>query len=310
MLRRFLLKGKYSIYGSMIFFLFANPDTSIIFHRFFYNFVNFIQSGELIKRLHEQNLNGIKLHDLRLHDEKKEIELVNDNENVNNSRNIDKRIEKLLNVLEYKHLKKSYKSKNSTYSLIPIGKMLPLFDYFKVSYPIYSFLETNILKNSNLSIKSLLTLLHLCNILKSHNYGMYRITNIDDSLLFIISIIHFKEKQNILNKSDTCIKFFTVDNLIIPSDENINKELSFFDKNNLYILYTNSDYVMKDIEMNLYDIDFTDVNMSKQTFKINKLDNFSKTPELYLDQLVSLKKYFFNDKELVLSIFIAFKEII
>jgi hypothetical protein len=42
----------------------------------------------------------------------------------------------------------------------------------------------------------------------------------------------------------------------------------------------------------------------------NKLDNFSKTPELYLDQLVSLKKYFFNDKELVLSIFIAFKEII
>ena len=97
--------------------------------------------------------------------------------------------------------------------------------------------------------------------------------------------------QNILNKSNTCIKFFTVDNLIIPSDENINKELSFFDKNNLYILYTNSDYVMKDIEINLYDIDFTDVNISKQIFKINKLDNFSKTPELYLDQLVSLKKY-------------------
>jgi hypothetical protein len=39
---RFLLKAKYSIYCALVFFIFANPETSIILQRFFGNFVNFI----------------------------------------------------------------------------------------------------------------------------------------------------------------------------------------------------------------------------------------------------------------------------
>lgn len=39
---RFFLKAKYSFYSALVFFLFANPETSIIFQRFFGNFVSFI----------------------------------------------------------------------------------------------------------------------------------------------------------------------------------------------------------------------------------------------------------------------------
>ena len=36
---RFLLKVKYSFYSTLVFFLFANPETSVIFQRFFGNYV-------------------------------------------------------------------------------------------------------------------------------------------------------------------------------------------------------------------------------------------------------------------------------
>ena len=42
---RFLLKVKYSFYSTLVFFLFANPETSVIFQRFFGNYVTFVQSG-------------------------------------------------------------------------------------------------------------------------------------------------------------------------------------------------------------------------------------------------------------------------
>jgi hypothetical protein len=42
---RFFLKAKYSFYSALVFFLFANPETSNIFQRFFGNYVNFIQGG-------------------------------------------------------------------------------------------------------------------------------------------------------------------------------------------------------------------------------------------------------------------------
>jgi len=39
---RFFLKAKYSLYSTLIFFLFANPETTLILQRFFGRFVNFI----------------------------------------------------------------------------------------------------------------------------------------------------------------------------------------------------------------------------------------------------------------------------
>lgn len=42
---RILLKAKYSFYSTVVFFLFANPETMIIFQRFFGNFVTFIHGG-------------------------------------------------------------------------------------------------------------------------------------------------------------------------------------------------------------------------------------------------------------------------
>jgi len=42
---RFLLKAKYSFYSTLVFFLFANPETSIIFQRFFGNYVTFVSSS-------------------------------------------------------------------------------------------------------------------------------------------------------------------------------------------------------------------------------------------------------------------------
>lgn len=39
---RFFLKAKYSFYSTLVFFLFANPETTLILQRFFGNVVNFI----------------------------------------------------------------------------------------------------------------------------------------------------------------------------------------------------------------------------------------------------------------------------
>jgi hypothetical protein len=39
---RFLLKAKYSLYSALVFFLFANPETTLILQRFFGKFVSFI----------------------------------------------------------------------------------------------------------------------------------------------------------------------------------------------------------------------------------------------------------------------------
>lgn len=44
-LNRFMLKAKYSLYSALVFFLFANPETTLILQRFFGKFVNFITPG-------------------------------------------------------------------------------------------------------------------------------------------------------------------------------------------------------------------------------------------------------------------------
>ena len=42
---RISLKAKYSFYSALVFFLFANPETSLILQRFFGKFVSFITPG-------------------------------------------------------------------------------------------------------------------------------------------------------------------------------------------------------------------------------------------------------------------------
>ena len=42
---RIALKAKYSFYSALVFFLFANPETSLILQRFFGKFVSFITPG-------------------------------------------------------------------------------------------------------------------------------------------------------------------------------------------------------------------------------------------------------------------------
>ncbi len=44
-LNRILLKAKYSFYSTLVFFLFANPETFIIFQRVFGNLVTFVTSS-------------------------------------------------------------------------------------------------------------------------------------------------------------------------------------------------------------------------------------------------------------------------
>ena len=39
------LKAKYSFYSALVFFLFANPETFLIFQRVFGNLVTFVSSG-------------------------------------------------------------------------------------------------------------------------------------------------------------------------------------------------------------------------------------------------------------------------
>jgi hypothetical protein len=39
---RVMLKAKYSFYSALVFFLFANPETTMILQRFFGNFVTFL----------------------------------------------------------------------------------------------------------------------------------------------------------------------------------------------------------------------------------------------------------------------------
>lgn len=44
-MNRVLLKAKYSLYSALVFFLFANPETTLILQRFFGGFATFLTPG-------------------------------------------------------------------------------------------------------------------------------------------------------------------------------------------------------------------------------------------------------------------------
>ncbi len=87
----------------------------------------------------------------------------------------------------------------------------------------------------------------------------------------------------------------------------------FFTKDNIYIVCTKSDNIKENIPMNLYEIDFSKIDVAQTGMKITTPENyFNKSkPGLYFEKLVTLTPYVvFNDAELALSIFIAFKELL
>lgn len=220
----------------------------------------------------------------------------------------------------------------------------PIYSFLQKSVTTYTKGDSHNTKTNVIPL--LLTLHHICSNIRE--YGMYRIININnDILLFLNHIIKHTEKNTnkeinkqlltlpkvylstLFNKSNTYkpptsipyIQLFTYENnLNIQSNDltkntEINNQLkSFFNKKDVYILNNSSNTQLnKNIPITLYEIDFSKIDLYTPNIKINKLENNflnTKTPDLFLDNLISLKNVTFNNAELALSIFIAFKEII
>ena len=82
----------------------------------------------------------------------------------------------------------------------------------------------------------------------------------------------------------------------------------------IYIVCTKSENVKEDIPMNVYEVDYTTVDVGESGIQINNIpDNYfnkNKEPVLYMDKLVTLMPYVvFNDAELALSTFISFQNL-
>lgn len=124
------------------------------------------------------------------------------------------------------------------------------------------------------------------------------------------------------------IQFFTVGGNMTPlakdkfmnsskpemTEQLFNAVNEFFTPDHLYIVCTRSDNVKEQIPMNVYDVDFDSIDVGEKGMKVDNIpDNYfnkNKKPEVFLENLVTLSPYVvFNDAELALSIFIAFKEL-
>ena len=216
----------------------------------------------------------------------------------------------------------------------PLGNVMsPIFEYFKVLYdPVYSSIDTIIRSYTDnmdshtiekIIIPSLLTIHHICNNIKKD--GTYRIINMnDDVITFINNIIKHTEldnkafqlpkvylstllhKSNVYTYPDTLeyVQIFTVGNNLNVNSTRY-KATSFFNNKNLYIIKSK-----EEIPFDLYEIDFNGVDMYSPTIKNKKLNNKyvnTKTPEKMSD-VISIRNNF-NNSQLTLSIFIAFKEL-
>ena len=127
------------------------------------------------------------------------------------------------------------------------------------------------------------------------------------------------------------IQFFTVGgNIELMSKEKFmdpkNPEMTeqvfnavneFFNKDDLYILCTKSQNKSEDIPMNMYQINYDSIDVGDKGIKIDNIpNNFfnsikNKGPVFHLEKLVTISPYVvYNDAELALSIFIAFKELL
>jgi hypothetical protein len=118
------------------------------------------------------------------------------------------------------------------------------------------------------------------------------------------------------------IQFFTMGtniNLMAKSIliENTNNAVKdFYKEGNIYMVCSNSKNITEQLPINVYDIDYTKVDVSKNTYKIENIPGnyFNKNKDtlsdIHLENLLDIKPYVvYNDAELALSIFIAFKEL-
>jgi hypothetical protein len=124
------------------------------------------------------------------------------------------------------------------------------------------------------------------------------------------------------------IQFFTVggnmalkekETFMNPKTPEMTEELfnvvnDFFTPSDIYIVCTKSENIKEDIPMNVYEIDYNQVDVGETGIQINNIpDNYfnkNKEPVVYMDKLVITKPYIvFNDAELALSILISFKDL-
>ncbi len=100
----------------------------------------------------------------------------------------------------------------------------------------------------------------------------------------------------------------------VMTEQVFNATTELFTPNDVYIVCTKSENVKEDIPMNVYEIDYTTVDVGESGVQINNIPNNyfnkNKDPVLYMDKLVTLMPYVvFNDAELALSTFISFKDL-
>jgi hypothetical protein len=125
---------------------------------------------------------------------------------------------------------------------------------------------------------------------------------------FTVNVFNFKEPGSIMGLS----AYGKENSNIYP----------VYNKDNIYIVCTKSENIMQQIPINVYDIDYSQVNISKNDISndikiINLPENyFNKNKDketlsnIYLENLLDIKPHVvYNDAELALSIFIAFKEL-
>lgn len=98
------------------------------------------------------------------------------------------------------------------------------------------------------------------------------------------------------------------------TEQVFNATNDFFTANDVYIVCTKTENIKEDIPMNVYEIDYTQVDVGETGLQINNIpDNYfnkNKIPQLFMDKLVTTKPYIvFNDAELALSILISFKDL-
>lgn len=98
------------------------------------------------------------------------------------------------------------------------------------------------------------------------------------------------------------------------TEDVFNAVTEFFTPTDLYIVCTKSDNEKQNIPMNMYEINFDEVDVATKALTINNLPNNyfnkNKEPPLFLENLVTIADYVvFNDAELALSIFISLKEL-
>lgn len=118
------------------------------------------------------------------------------------------------------------------------------------------------------------------------------------------------------------IQFFTMGtNINLMAKSTLKEETNsavkdFYKEGNIYIACAESKTMAERIPINVYDIDYNMVDVSKDKIEINNLPEnyFNKNKDalsdIYLEGLLDIKPYVvYNDAELALSIFIAFKEL-